>query len=267
MLTMGEFSAATRLTVKALRMYHDEGIIVPERTDPLTGYRYYGDASWRRARAVALFRELGFSHRELKEILSECADDADLGSFLVKRLEAVDRELDRIRVVRDRISFYLDSGSAGERGSESDISMKDLGESSICSIRFKGRYDEVGPRFQELFKKAGRYARGVPMSIYHDIDYREGDADIEAALPMRKTVSIPGISCRKLPAERLLSVFHYGPYETIGLAYKAACDAASGKGLELLAPRREVYLKGPGMFFSRDPRKYVTELLIPFRPA
>lgn len=39
MLTMGEFSAATRLTVKALRLYHDEGILVPERIDPMSGYR------------------------------------------------------------------------------------------------------------------------------------------------------------------------------------------------------------------------------------
>ncbi|MBU1079193.1 MAG: MerR family transcriptional regulator, partial [Spirochaetes bacterium] len=64
---MGEFSAATRLTVKALRLYHDEGILVPERIDPFSGYRYYGDASWKRARSVSLLRELGFSHRELKD--------------------------------------------------------------------------------------------------------------------------------------------------------------------------------------------------------
>ena len=49
MLTIGEFSAASRLTIKALRMYHDEGILVPEKIDPVSGYRYYGDASDRKS--------------------------------------------------------------------------------------------------------------------------------------------------------------------------------------------------------------------------
>jgi DNA-binding transcriptional MerR regulator len=267
MLTMGEFSAATRLTVKALRMYHEEGIIVPERTDPITGYRYYGDSSWRRAEAVKLLREIGFSHRELKEILSECSDDDDLGAFFSKRLEAVDRELDRMRGARERIAYYLERGKDTDMKRNAEITIKDSGEMSVCSIRYTGRYDEIGTRFQELFKKAGRYACGAAMALYHDIDYKEGDADIEAALPVRKAVSIPGVVCRKLPAEKLLSAFHYGPYETLHETYRAAYEAVKERDLEIHAPCREIYQKGPGMFFHRDPKKFVTELLIPVRLA
>ena len=41
LLTIGDFSRMTFLTVKALRHYHDVGLLEPARTDPSSGYRYY----------------------------------------------------------------------------------------------------------------------------------------------------------------------------------------------------------------------------------
>ena len=32
-------------------------------------------------------------------------------------------------------------------------------------------------------------------------------------------------------------------------------------------PSREIYLKGPGMFFKGNPHKYVTEIQLPIAPA
>ena len=41
MFTIGEFSKITGLTVKTLRFYHEEQLLVPSFVDPQTGYRYY----------------------------------------------------------------------------------------------------------------------------------------------------------------------------------------------------------------------------------
>src|SRR6476646_4889351 len=41
LLTIGDCSRMTFLTVKALRHYHDLGLLEPARTDPHSGYRYY----------------------------------------------------------------------------------------------------------------------------------------------------------------------------------------------------------------------------------
>jgi effector-binding domain-containing protein len=35
------------------------------------------------------------------------------------------------------------------------------------------------------------------------------------------------------------------------------------KGYTVVSPTREVYLKGPGMIFKGNPRKYVTEIQFP----
>ncbi|MBU0926520.1 MAG: MerR family transcriptional regulator [Spirochaetes bacterium] len=268
---MGEFSAATRLTVKALRLYHDEGILVPERIDPFSGYRYYGDASWKRARSVSLLRELGFSHRELKDILQECQEDSDLPRFLARRMGEVERELDRARGTRDRLALYLAAlgdaapfaGSAGDGQEGLDALEKALPEQLIAGIRFKGRYAEVGERFAALFKAAGRQACGAPLALYHDDEYRDEDADIEAAVPVRKEVHVPGGACRPLGAQRVLCIRHRGPYATIGTAYRALFEALIARGLHAATPSRELYLKGPGLILPRDPKRFVTELQIP----
>jgi DNA-binding transcriptional MerR regulator len=44
-LAIGDFSRMTHLSVKALRHYHDVGLLVPAEVDPASGY-----ASMRRAR-------------------------------------------------------------------------------------------------------------------------------------------------------------------------------------------------------------------------
>lgn len=41
LLLPGEFGAAARLSPKALRLYAEQGLLVPACTDPGTGYRRY----------------------------------------------------------------------------------------------------------------------------------------------------------------------------------------------------------------------------------
>jgi DNA-binding transcriptional MerR regulator len=41
LLSIGEFAAATQLSLKALRLYDEQRILRPEKIDPTSGYRYY----------------------------------------------------------------------------------------------------------------------------------------------------------------------------------------------------------------------------------
>ena len=58
LLTIGEFSKMTYLTVKALRHYHDVGLLVPALVDPTTGYRRYTTSQVGTAQAIRRFRDL-----------------------------------------------------------------------------------------------------------------------------------------------------------------------------------------------------------------
>jgi DNA-binding transcriptional MerR regulator/DNA gyrase inhibitor GyrI len=262
MLTIGEFSQATRLTVKALRIYHDEGLLVPERIDPANGYRYYGEESFKRARAIGILRELGFSLAQMKEVLSSARDDDDLTRLFRERLTEVDRELIRLREVRERIRYFAENGEDEASRRNLEISEREVDPFWACSIRYQGAYGDIGTRFSEIFRRAGRYASGKPFAVYYDLEYRDS-ADIEAAIPVKKEVSLPGIECRLLAGGRFLSIVHRGPYALIGSAYKALFEAFAERSLEVRGPIRERYLKGPGMIFPRDPERFVTEVMAP----
>jgi DNA-binding transcriptional MerR regulator len=58
-LLAGEFGAAARLSPKALRLYAEQGLLMPASVDPLTGYRYYAPDQLPRARLFARLRQLG----------------------------------------------------------------------------------------------------------------------------------------------------------------------------------------------------------------
>jgi DNA-binding transcriptional MerR regulator len=80
--SIGEFSKITGLTVKALRFYHDEGVLTPSCVDRETGYRYYGPEKIETARIIARLRRLDFSLAEIAELLRDIEDDADLLTYL-----------------------------------------------------------------------------------------------------------------------------------------------------------------------------------------
>jgi DNA-binding transcriptional MerR regulator len=261
MLTIGEFSSATKLTVKALRIYHDEGFLVPEKIDPANGYRYYGDESFAKAQTILLLRELGFSVREMGEILASCRDDADLVGFFQGRLGALEREMDEKRKVRDRIRYFLEK-EAVRMEEIFAVTEKDVEPVTICGIRYREKYADIGTRFSALFGKAGRWAKGAPFALYYDGEYRENDADIEAAIAVKKAVSIPGAECRVLPGGRAVCVRYRGPYDGIGAAYKRLFEYLGEKGHEAKTPTMEIYLKGPGMILPRSPKNFVTEIRI-----
>ena len=61
MYRISEFSKITNLTVKALRYYDEQGILVPSHRDSQNGYRYYSEEDFKRAQLVALLRSFEFS--------------------------------------------------------------------------------------------------------------------------------------------------------------------------------------------------------------
>src|SRR5947199_8397522 len=70
LLTIGDFSRMSYLSVKALRHYHETGLLEPARVDPDSGYRLYDATQVRTAQVIRRFRELGMPIEQVKEVLN-----------------------------------------------------------------------------------------------------------------------------------------------------------------------------------------------------
>lgn len=71
MMTIGEFSEATGLTIKALRHYDEVDLLTPAEVDPHTGYRHYDTAQVKTAASMSILREMGLSLKSVQQYLND----------------------------------------------------------------------------------------------------------------------------------------------------------------------------------------------------
>ena len=91
-LTIGEFSKMTYLSVKALRHYHDVGLLEPAEIDPQSGYRRYGADQIGTAQAIRRFRDLDMPLEEIAHVLG--TDDLEARNQLITgHLDRLERAL------------------------------------------------------------------------------------------------------------------------------------------------------------------------------
>ena len=61
MLSIGEFSKQTNLSIRTLRYYNDIGLLIPEEIDLYTNYRYYGKRNLEEVKIIEQLKEAEFS--------------------------------------------------------------------------------------------------------------------------------------------------------------------------------------------------------------
>ncbi len=265
MYSIGEFSRITGLSIKTLRFYHEQGLLVPTKVDSGTGYRYYATPLVETARIITRLRDLDLPLAEISSILAEHNDDADIIEFLERHRAAIE---DRLRHYRS-VSKALDQIISNEREARQtmndesfDVQEKTLTPMLVAGVRMQGKYSDCGQGFSQIGKAFGFRICGKPMMLCYDSEYRETDANFEPCMPIRKGESVGGINVRELPGGLAVTVLHRGPYNQLGRSYAKLIDYVKTHGWTIQSPTREVYLKGPGMIFKGNPEKYITEILM-----
>ncbi len=269
MFTIGEFSKITGLTIKALRLYHEKGIIVPHLVNQQTGYRYYNHQDAEKARVVRILKGMMFGLDEIAEILKNCSEDADAVELLELQQDTIEGRIKDLKKAKRNIDSIITAerkAIAMTNEKTSEIVEKNVPDMRIASIRWKGRYGECGRQMGRLAKSLYRYLTGKPFNMYYDEGFKEEDADIETCYPVRedKEIAAPeGIAIRKLPGGKVVSIIHKGPYDQLGRSYEKISAYLKQKNYRVAAPPREIYIKGPGMIFKGNPKKYLTEIQFP----
>jgi DNA-binding transcriptional MerR regulator/effector-binding domain-containing protein len=96
LLTIGEFSRMTHLSVKALRHYHDVGVLEPAAIDQFTGYRSYDASQVRIAQVIRRLRDLGMPLDSIAAVLG--APDVEARNReIAAHLARMERQLEQTR--------------------------------------------------------------------------------------------------------------------------------------------------------------------------
>jgi effector-binding domain-containing protein len=265
LFTIGEFSRMTRLSVKALRLYDEQGLLEPVRIDPVTSYRYYGPGQVGTAKLVWRLRAVEMPLQDIKTFL-----ELDDGSARAELLATHRRRLEqRGQALLDAAEKVMLIGTEKEVLMEYKVEEKQLGKTPVLGIRVKTNLarigEDVGRCFGAIYGFAGPSGlipAGPPFILYFEMEMRE-DFEMEVCAPVMGEGQGEGeIQYRVVPGGKFVSTTHVGPYDQVGGAYEALVSYARDKGFKMTMPAREVYLTDPNQV--KSPEENVTEVLIPY---
>jgi DNA-binding transcriptional MerR regulator len=101
LIPIGRFALITHLSVKALRIYAQEGLLQPMYVDPESGYRYYALAQATLAARIRLLRLVEMPLEEIRAILQTVDPEAVQAHLTHHRQRITDR------IARDQQSLLL----------------------------------------------------------------------------------------------------------------------------------------------------------------
>ncbi|WP_142054658.1 MerR family transcriptional regulator [Pseudonocardia kunmingensis] len=253
LMPIGEFARLARLTVKAVRHYDVEGLLVPAAVDPRSGYRYYRTEQVRTAMTIALLRGLDVPLPVVRQVLAApddaavaavLADQRDrLAAELVRREQAL-RTLDALREAPERMPYAV---AIAERG----------------PARLAGRHGRV--RACALDADTGALCRAVLRA-----GVVPGRAPLVAVFPLDLVdefdvlVGVPAPDGdAALPGGPWATTLHVGPYPHLPLAYTALLEHVREHGHRAVGPVTETYLTDPS---ATGPDELVTRVAVALAP-
>jgi DNA-binding transcriptional MerR regulator len=189
LMTIGRFSKASRLSLKALRLYDALGLLPPASIDEDTGYRYYHESQLTTARLIAMLRQLDMPLSSVASVLEQSGADA------ARVLQAYWREVEDETATRRRLVAYIDRYLRKGEAIMHQVETRQVGEQKLLTIERRTLADQlpnvIGRDGDTLIRQA--LANGIeitgPMTvIYHGLVTMDADGPIEICVPVAGNV-------------------------------------------------------------------------------
>ena len=245
-MTIGAFARNTRLSLKALRLYDELGLLRPASVDETTGYRHYGDDQVEEARLIGLLRRLEMPLERIGQVLAMSASG---------RVEAIGqywREVEGLVAVKRRLVAYLERYLEGKGDVMYEVKTRQVPEQQVLTVSRHVRQPELVDFMMPAMGQLAQALEGTTARtdfhsfvIYHGVVDADSDGPVEVCLPFEGTFEPPaGMQVRIEPA-------HFEAFTTVSLehttfpdileAYDAVRDYLEANALEPSGSPREVY--------------------------
>lgn len=271
-IRIGEFARLARTTVRTLRHYEEEGLLLPVHVSEQSGYRYYDPAqlvTWQR---IVMLREVGMSVPDVRAVLAHRDNGARLLHAYRDRLaHGLAQQQDQL----EQLDAFLLEMADTERLSPPAMRVRSI--PAVTAYCLRAKLPSLGVRVMELFESAEKDARKAriddsPFLLYHSGFEATGEFDIEVCIPVNAKSSLSGT--RQVPGTESAGCLVYqGEYAQSDLLFDRLAQWICATGAKPLGPKREVYHRFganqsgyelPPHRLTGEAAGYVTELQLPF---
>lgn len=262
-LTVGQFAQVTHLSVKALRHYHDVGLLIPTTIDPDTGYRYYHLDQVPSAQVIRRLRALDMPVADVKAVLA-AEDVAQRNTLIGAHLRRLEDRLDQTHRVVSSLRALLDP-----RTPHTAIEHRTVGATAAIGIQATVERDDAFDWFQGAFGELHAIAAaqrlritGSSGGIFSTALLQQDFGSATVFIPVADTVRPVGrVTPLEVPAAELAVAVHRGPLSEIDRTYSELGIHTARYEIGVDGPLREYYLTDPRDSSSGE--EWVTEVCWP----
>lgn len=267
MFKIGEFSKLSQVSIRMLRYYDETGLLKPEKVDGFTGYRLYSSRQIKRLNKILFLRDLGFNVSEIASALSNWEDE-NINRLLRDKKEEIELNIKAEQIRLAKIERAENDIRHKNIEINCNVTIKPVPSSRVLSLRRRmPDYFAEGRLWKELETYAAQ--NSIPLSektfsIYHDLEYREKDVDIEICAEVktlgkddgdfrfRQTNAVPNMACTMVN----------GPFENIAGAYRAFASWLGGQSIyRMTGQSRQIVHRGP--WNEESAENFLTEIQVP----
>ena len=260
---IGMFAAMNHVTVKTLRFYEEQGLLMPALIHPETGYRYYTLSQMAVLHQITALKLAGFTLEEIARINSGADEEAVLMKKKSELLAKISDLTKQIAVV----DGYL---SKKKTGLSAPVLIKTIPETTVACMRIRlESYDCLFDRMPEmgaLMEEAGCIC-ALPeycFTNYLEPGYKDADLLVEICESVVEAKKETGdLRFKTIPEIQAACIFHKGSYRTFSESYETVLRYIAENGYEIAGQIRESYIDG--VWNKDDESQWLSEIQVPVK--
>jgi DNA-binding transcriptional MerR regulator len=269
LLTIGDFSRMTHLSVKALRHYHDVGVLTPAVVDPFTGYRSYDASQVPAAQVIRRLRDLHMPLEDIRTVLA-APDIESRNREIAAHLARMEQQLQQTQASVAALRALLEGPVPRPA-----IELRTIPAVTALTVRETVHAaDLVGwgtAAFGALAAACtavGATAAGSLGALFPGDFFELERSEITVFLPVRGGTPPPvgRVRLEEIPATEVATLVHEGSLADSDRTYGVLGTAVAERAIGVDGPIREYYLTG--FADTEDEEWHRTEVCWPvFRTA
>lgn len=260
---IGMFAQMNHITIKTLRFYEEQGLLLPAHVDGENGYRYYTMNQMADIQRITALKQAGFTLDDIK-LINQGADTAYL---LSSKKAALLKKIAELTSQIAVIDGYL-SGPAGTL--DAPVLIRTIPAVTVASMKKRiDSYDELFSLMPEMGAEMERLGCRCALPEYCFTHYLEpGFRDehilietCEAVTEKKEDSAL--VKFRELPEITAACIFHKGSYSNFSESYAAILRFIEENGYKICGNIRENYIDG---IWNKDREEdWLSEIQIPVR--
>jgi DNA-binding transcriptional MerR regulator/effector-binding domain-containing protein len=265
LVSIGDFAKMTYLSIKALRHYHDTGLLVPADVDPETGYRRYRADQVPAAQVIRRLRDLGMPLDDVKAVL-DAPDLAARNAGISAHLRRMEQQLQQAQATVASLRRLLE-----EPPPAIAVEYQATAPERVLALRSQAAMDDSGQWWSEAFDElhavlaaaVGLRRSGPDGALYPAEFFQAGSGEVTAFIPVAGQPHRAGrpLPVLDLPGAELAVAVHHGSFADLDTTYGALGSFVAGRAIGIDGPIRENYLVTP--YDTADEGRHQTEVCWP----